>query len=197
MATLDLQVGAGADDAQENDTGTAFSGTFTTLSAASAAAAGSRYNSGMRFTGVTIQGTTINVAYLAIHAYSTSTDDPNVDILAEGVDDAANFVTTADVTSRVRTTASVQWTATGIGAGEVNSPSIVAVVQELADRAGFANSAAVLFMDGKDDVSRSFFTDAYEGSTTEAAKLHIEYTAGGGGTAVPVFDHHYRMLRAA
>ena len=172
-------MGAGADDAREADDDTGFNGTGTSISAYSNATASARGNLGVRFTGVTIQGTTIDVAYMAIHAVNTANDDPNVDILAEDVDNAANFVTTADVTSRARTAASVAWTATAIGAGEVNTPSIVTVIQALADRVGFSDSAAVLFMDGKADLSRQFAIDSYEGSTTESAKLHIEYTAGG------------------
>lgn len=176
--TIDTIVAAGADDASEADDGTSFSGVAVACRCESNTAAGSRFNGGMRFvlTGPA-SADTIDAAYLPIHAVSTSTDDPNVDMSCEDVDDAANFTTTADVTSRARTGAPVQWTATAIGAGEVNSPSIVAPLQLVINRAGWASgNAIVVFFDGRADVSASFRIDSFEGSTTECAKLHVEYT---------------------
>lgn len=184
--TIDTIVAAGADDAAEADDGTGFSATAASVRCESNTAAGSRFNGAARFvlTGPA-SGDTVDVAYSPIHATSTSVDDPNVDLAFEDVDDAANFTTTADVTSRVRTGSAVQWTATAIGTGEVNSPSIVAPLQIVINRAGWASgSAVVLFYDGRSDINQSLRLDSYEGSTTECAKLHVEYTAGVAGANV-------------
>lgn len=178
-ATLILQVGTGVDDAREADDGANFSHSSSLLSSSSNTDASIRWNSGMRFTGVTIRGTIIGVAYLTIVPFNTSGDDPNVDIHAEDVDNAVDFSTNADVTSRVRTGASEPWIDIEIGVGSVNSPSIVSVLQELADRGTFADVAAVLFFDGKADVNRSFNPVSFNYSTSNAPKLHIEYTAAG------------------
>ena len=181
--TLDLQVAASADDAHERIRNDLFDSTANQLLCNSSQSSYGVYYGGVRFTGVTIKGETISVAYLTIVALSTDYDDPNVNLSAEDVDNAVDFSDTPDVVDRVRTTASVQWTATGIGASPVNSPSIVSVVQELADRGAFGDNAAVFFLDGKTDAAKSFNIISYDGDTTKAAKLHIEYTAGAAGWA--------------
>lgn len=183
--TIDTIVAAGADDASERDDGTSFTGVSTTMVCDSNTAASSRSNGGARFvlTGPA-SGDTVTAAYSPIHATTTSTDDPNCDLVFEDVDNAANFTTNADVTSRVRAATSVQWTATSIGTGEVNSPSIVTPLQTIFNRAGWASgNAVVLFYDGKSDINQTFRIDTYEGSTTECAKLHVEYTVPSAGSA--------------
>lgn len=182
--TLDLQIAASADDAQEDDQDTGFNSTSTTIFLSSNIVDTSRGNGGLRFTGVTIKGTTIDVAYLSVFFFSTLHDSPSDDILGEDVDNAANFTDTADVTSRTRTTASVSWEATDLGTSEVNSPSIVVPVQELADRGSFGDGAAVFFIDGKESPSAFTFIDSYDGGSSSAAKLHIEYTTAGSSIAV-------------
>jgi hypothetical protein len=185
--TVDTQVAAGADDAHELDDGTGFAGTNASIRASSNTSAASRFNAGTRFTLTgPANGDTINVAYLPIHALNGGSDDPNSEIYCEDVDNAANYTTTADVTSRVRTIAFTNWTATGIGTGEVNSPSVVSAVQAVIDRAGWASGNAINFIwHGKSDVNQAFTMDAFEGTSTECAKLHIEYTAAGGAAGQP------------
>lgn len=182
MATLDLTVAAGADDAHETDFGAGFSSSLNEVFASSNTGSTSRYNGGFRFTNVTIpQGETITAAYLTVQPISTSADDANVDILAEDVDNAVDFSTNADVTSRVRTTASVAWVQDSLGAADVNSPEIKTVIQEVIDRPGWASgNAMVILMDGKSNVNKTFQVKSRDSSATLCARLHIEYGSGGG-----------------
>jgi hypothetical protein len=183
--TLNLQVGAGNADAHETDDGGVFSSTTTTgVTTDSNTAAGTRFNGGHWFSGVTIpSGSTINSATAVIVTTSTTRDDPNINIYCEAADSPGNFATTADVTSRARTTANTSWVATGIGTSPVTSPDFTTAVQEVVDRAGWAsgNNLTMLF-DGKSDVNRSFRTTSYDGTAADAAKLDIDYTAPAGGT---------------
>lgn len=198
MTTLDLQVGASAGDGHERDDGSNFSSVATTLDIVANTAAGTRSNAGCHFVDVTIPaGATIDVAYVTVNVDSTTRDDPSLDIFGNNVDDAVDFSAEADVTSRTRTTASAEWSATGIGAGEKNSPSIVSVIQEIIDRPGWASgNDIVILLDGKDAAQMLLRITAYDGSTTLAPKLHIEFTAGGGGGSQPPRSmHQFRMRR--
>lgn len=182
--TVDEQVGASDDDAHEADDNTGFSVISTQAKMDSNTAAGSRFNLGNRFQTVAVpQGDTIDVANIQVNVFATTMDDPNVDILAEDVDDAVDFAATADVTDRVRTTASVAWVATGIGDGFKTSPDFNSVVQEVVDRASWASgNDMVIFLDGKADANFFFRERSYDDDPANAAKLHIEYTAAGGET---------------
>jgi hypothetical protein len=179
--TVDEQVGAGADDAHEADSGAAFSATQTVLRLwTHDTDAVSRYNVGLRFTTVPIaQGVTIdNGTYVSVKVGSGV--DIDADVLANDVDDAANFTDEADVTSRARTAASVTWTAT-LSAGFNNSPEIKTVIKEIVDRASWAsNNALMVLLDAR--VVAAIFPQplSFENAAADAAKLHIEYTAGNG-----------------
>ncbi len=183
--TVDEQVGAGADDAHENVDGTGFDATATFLKADSHTGGGSQQNNtGNRFASVAIgQGDTVDVATTDVYVRATTNDDANIDIYMEDVDDAANFTDTADVTSRATTAASTLWSADGLGVGFETSPSIVGAVQEVVDRGGWATGQdMVCLLKGKSDLDKSFRFQSYEDTTTNAAKLHIEFTAGGVAT---------------
>ena len=191
MTTLDLQVSAATDDAHEADDNTLFNSGAVVVKAESDPSGGSRYNGGARFTGVTVpNGATIDVAYIAVHAPATNRDDPNVDIHCEDVDDADDFGATADVTGRTRTTNFTTWTATGIGTGEVNSPGIESVVQEVVNRAGWnGGNDMVVLVDGRSDSPQDFRMVSYESDTSKAVKLHIEYSTGKTRPVKPITGH--------
>lgn len=174
--TIDLVVDASADDADETAGGGSFSSTDTDLFMSSSTSATFRYNAGMRFVTSIPQGAPINVGYITFRCTTTSVDDPNVDFYCEDVDNSANFSITPDVTDRVVTTASVSYTATSIGTGDVNSPSLVGPIQEVVDRPGFGGTITVIGK-GKSDTSSSFVIRSRDGSSTTCPRLHVEYTA--------------------
>lgn len=177
--TLNVKVGAGADDAWEKDDGTGFDGIGDDLSCSASSNASLRRNTGLRFDNVTVpNGATINdPTTLSIWCLNTFTDDIDADILCEDVDDAANFVDTADVTSRARTGVGGTWVADSLGIGKATSPTFHSAMQTVVNRGGWASGQAmVVFLDGLDSVSETTTLDSYEGNTMEAAEIDIDYT---------------------
>lgn len=172
--TVDVQVGANNDDGYEISSGAISRTSFSLILDVDT-------NWGLvRFSSVTgpASGDTIDAAWLEFKPESTTYDDPSVDIYGVDVDNpveiaAVNF----NITSRARTSAVTTWTATGIGAAFVQTPSIVAQVQEIVDRAGWASGNAMAFV--LDVLTGSVFRPKTRDSGAgEGAKLHFEYTAG-------------------
>ena len=183
---IDEQVGAGADDAHEKANDTSFFATGILNYRDSDALNSVRRFCGDRFQTVAVpKDDTIDVANLQVKVAFTTTDDPNLDIYAEDVDDAVDFTTNADVVNRIRTTASAAWVATGIGIGFRTSPDFASVVQEVINRASWASGNDMMIITvGKSDLDLAFRTRTFENASADAAKLHIEYTAGAGGVTV-------------
>jgi len=180
MATIDKQVGASAGDAHEYDDGYGFSYTATFCRTQSSPGANVRRNSGFYWSGVDIpQGATIDVATMDV--WVQTIDDPNLDIYGNDVDDANDFSTEADVTSRAKTSASASWSVNNIGQDAwKTTPSIVSPVQEIVNRPSWAsgNAMCILFF-GKNVVqSRILDVEPYDADPTHGAKLHIEYSVG-------------------
>ncbi len=176
MTTLNLQVNAAVDDAYEADDNTGFDRTSTIVRIDANPTAASRFNGGMRFTSVALpKEANIDTATVQVFVLSLATDDPHLDISAEDVDSPGDFTSPADVTDRVRTTASVSWVATGVDIQWETSPEIKTVIQEIVDRGGWASgNNLVLLMDGH-TTTFNFRIFSYEGGTTFAAKLDIDY----------------------
>ncbi len=198
--TIDVQVGASAGDIRVYWNGSAW---VTDGIAIALVATGYFSNiaykqgGGYRFLNVTVPNSaTINSAYLTLTAVSNlSNDNVNSVIIGDDEDNAAVFSTLADYQARrgtdvggadntKRTTASVTWNAIDnwTANNEYQSPSIVSIVGEITTRAGWTSgNAMVLFWDDHQGLSTAVnntYRDcyAYDGFTTKAAKLHIEYT---------------------
>lgn len=192
MTTLNLQVGAGADDAYEQDNSFGFNGTSTSVWMSSDTASYARKNGASRFQNVLVgQADTIDAATAQVYIHSGNRN-ANIDIFAEDVDNAANFVDTADVTSRDRTGTSVAWVENSLTQNTYNtSPEIKTVIQELVNRGGWSSgNALVMLYDGKSDVNQSFGTTSFEHDATETLKLNITFS---GGAPVPITSN--RLLR--
>ena len=196
-STVNLQVGAGLDDAHEDDDNTDFDATGDTVEARGNTLQGSRRNAGWRFTSVAItQADTIDAATMVIFATSTGFDDANVDIFGNDVDNAANFSDEADVTDRTLTAASVAWVADSLGFGTETSPEIKTVIQEIINRGSWASGNALVTMfRGKSDVDKFLTMRSYEGFASQAAKLDIDFTGGAPSTSLPSrYGHPMRHL---
>lgn len=126
---------------------------------------------------------TFDVAYLILYFTSSSLDEPDLTIYGLDTADPGIFTTTvSDISGRTKTTASVTYANTNLGApGSFNSSSIVTIVDELytsyspysSENMGFALTSRA------GDTTRDTSIESYDGSTTNAAKLHIEYTESG------------------
>ncbi len=177
--TIDEQVGVSADDGERNEqpwfTDTIAFGNYGYWSY--------KRHGWARFTGISgLSGTTIDVAYATPNVNGVI-DSPDVDLFAE--DAAAPSAPTdgADYDGKPRTAAFTNWSPGSIS-GWQNSPSIVGVIQELAD--SYDPSAIQLLPIGNNTSgTHRFIWTQYDSSSSLAPKLHIEYTAGGGITVTP------------
>jgi hypothetical protein len=183
--TIDVDGAAGADDGESNDAGTGwYSNSGSSMKIGWSGAHSDRFNSWMRFTGISgLSGATIDVAYMRVRGYDTTpiSGTPLTKVLADDQAAPSAPTTAGDHAGRTRTTAGVDWDMSGWGADSWNnSPSIVSVIQELAD----SYNPTVIQILHDDDGSSSSGTNVvrlytYDTGASNAPELHIEYTAGG------------------
>ena len=199
MPTLDLQIVASAEDCRVRWTGSAWEldAATTTQWVGVGGLPNTKVGGGIRFQNVTIpQGATVVTAYLTFTCGgSDSSTVVNSVIIGEDTDNAAAFSDLANYQSRRGTivggandnnitSASVNWNSIPAWTldTEYSSPEIKTIIQEIVNRSGWASgNALVLFWDdhaGNSTQSSNTRRRAYsyDGSTTKAPKLHIEYT---------------------
>ncbi|OGY22169.1 MAG: hypothetical protein A2126_00575 [Candidatus Woykebacteria bacterium GWB1_45_5] len=179
--TINLEISAGADDAYQSysSKGSAdYNDYYISMNSNDANLL--RYSGGFRFTNVNIpKGSVVNSAVFQPYVYNSTNDNPNVDIFANDVDNAKDFVIERDVVNRVRTSNSVAWVATNVGVGYKSSPDIKNVIQGVVNRPGWsAGNAIVLLIHGKTSPDRLFYARSYEYVTggRTPARLIITYT---------------------
>ena len=187
--TLNLQVGASADDARES---------FTLMSIVATTFNADTQDShfhGFRWRNVTIaNAATINSAILTVFISDAALDEPRHNLWADDVDDAAIFTTTdSDISGRTKTTAVDNWDDTALGTttgftqwgaieiGEAGGHDLSPLVQEIVDRALWASNNSIAMFDTPSAAGtvRDLGINFYDNDTTQAAKLDTDYTAGG------------------
>jgi hypothetical protein len=145
---FNLPIGAGANDADETQSGTVRR-TNGDLNLGSGSG-GSPTTVALRFTGVQIpNGATIASAGVQFTADETGSNATNLVVRAERADNSAPIGTAAfNISSRSRTTASVGWappawqTVGAAGPGQL-TPNLASVVQEVVNRPGWAPGNAL------------------------------------------------------
>lgn len=177
------QVSASYDDAEDKRNSTTFSNSATRINLVDDAADSASWCGGVRFQVPSIaSGDTIDSATLDVNVQATLRDDPNLFICGNDVDNGNDFNTEQDIMGRTRTTATVNWIDTGVGAGAVSSPDIASVMQEIVDRGGWAaNQYMVFLMITLGTSSNSFRISSYDESSSLAVVLSVTYTAAAGG----------------
>ena len=143
---------------------------------------------GLRFTGVTIPaGATIDVAYPSVYSSVARSSVDYIDFWGDDQNNPSTYSTEADWDGRTKTAAVVTWTIPAFAADTwYNGPSIVSIIAGLLASYTLSNSSiGVLSADNASAAYHSMRT--YDNATTQAAKLHIEYTAG--GVALPRGDY--------
>lgn len=186
MATLNLQVGASADDAYSYDGNIdllfpyILMGDFAGEDATRA---------GYRFTGVSgLSGATINNAVLTFRAFQSDVGTNLIgDWYAHDVEAPATFSTGADINGRALTTATVEGDGVDFGAwvaGQDHTFStdgtnyIKDIIQELADS---YDPSAIAMLWVKASGNHERLPRSWDFDTGLAAKLDIDYTAAGIG----------------
>lgn len=181
--TLDLQVVANADDIRHNS-----DHVLDQLIVAVGASTPITLNSAVRFTNVTIpKSATIDVAFLIFTPDATrDTANVNSNIHGHAADDSGQITNDTewhDVEDTNLTSSFTAWDAipTWTIDVEINSPSIVDVIQEIVDRSGWVSGNALNIMWLDDGSSNAHTRRAYQHDvdTGKAVKLHIEYTPSG------------------
>jgi len=183
-----VRVAASGDDGQADSTGTWDSALALTY--VGNIGFGIQAHGWARFLGIRVpRGAKIVHAYLDYIEYDAlSGAGIKSTIKAEAADNPTQVVSYADFVSRTRTTAYARWNDISDLAinAPARSPDIRQVIQEVVNRIGWADGNAIsLFHEDAGSVAwafRSFW--AYEGSTTKAPLLHIEYEDGLGGAAI-------------
>lgn len=147
-------------------------------------AGGAEYNSGLRFTGITIpQGATINSATITLNQ-STVANTSQGTWYAWDTDNAGQFDDTTNYPSSIpKTTASHPWIDTASASKTLVQHDVTDIVQEIINRGGWSSGNAINFVamgtdTGGDDLDQF---DDYITTSSVPAELDIDYTAGGGG----------------
>lgn len=176
--TLNLQVAASADDAYSRNDGVFFDRTATFLRIWPAGGGQDAFSSGMRFAEVGVPaGATIDAANVSMQELNSFGDDVHAEFHAEDTDDSLDFVASADVTGRARTTASTVIAEDSV----INwySVNVTAAVAEVVARGGWSvnNAMTVLAIGTTAGTNLQFNIHSYDGNTLLAPKLDIDYTA--------------------
>jgi hypothetical protein len=188
--TLNLQVGASADDAEQGSTD------VVVINDTNAGSDALNEHVGTRFQNVTIpNASTIDDAIYSVTINSTGQDEPQHRVRGQAADDTAAFTTGSNnIDARSRTTASIQWNSadlgwtggfsqwgasTAAGAGA----TVETIIQEIVNRGGWVsgNSTVLIWEQHTLDAARDLFIQTYDTSSAVAAKLDIDYTAPVGG----------------
>jgi hypothetical protein len=145
---------------------------------------------GMRFTGVTVpQGATILDARIQFHVDEVNPNDPlTVTFHGEDADSSAVLTTTDfDLSSRTKTTASVNWAVPhwanvhDEGAAQL-SADLSTIVQEIVDRGGWVSGNDMsLFIDAWPDNTGERHAESQDGEDGNQPELTISYSTGGVG----------------
>lgn len=185
ITRVDVRVAAGSDDAEESSTGSVSLGSSDLELVTDA----SVQTIGIRFPGLAIPpGAVIRSAAVQFQVDEATADATTLTIQAQADDDASTFTTTsADISSRPRTTARVSWippawTTVGAAGVEQRTADLAVVIQEIVNRPGWRSGNAIaLIITG----TGKRVAAAYEVSAAAAPILNLEYTLRAADTEAP------------
>lgn len=160
--------------------GTGFDGGGATILVASSTTASVRRGAGVRFAASIPSGVTIDSADLVLDLFGE--DDPDITVYGHDVDDAAE-VTSGDIFTRTRTTASTSWDDTGLGNGP-QRVDVTAIVQEIVDRGGWSSGQGIaLLVLGDSAASSEVRWKSLEATDpSKRPRLEVTWTAPGPAT---------------
>ena len=178
-STIEVRVSTGNDDAEERSDGRMNRGS-NDLELINCSSRGDQIV-GIRFQNVQVpQGYTITNAYIEFSADETNNIDPsNLTIYGHDIDDAPYFSSSRyDISSRTTTSASVSWSpeAWTTVHERYQSPDISSIVQEIVNRGGWSAGNKMVFII-KSTGSGRRVAESYNGYSSQAPLLHIEFTA--------------------
>ena len=175
-AIFEKRITSSSDDAEEQTNGSV----NTTSSDLELTFDNSNQTVGMRFTNVTIpQGATVTRAYIQFTTDETNSGASSLRVFAHDTDDAPAFSTSNNnISERSKTNASsawspANWNSVGAAGNDQRTNELKFVVQEVVNRSAWQsgnNMAFILTGSGERTA------ESYDGSSSSAPLLHIEYT---------------------
>jgi len=191
--TLDLQVGASSDDANQ------LISDVVQLTEPNVNIDSVNEHVGTRFIGTIPSGVTVDVTRYGIFIFQTTQDEPQHQLRGETGAAPSTFTTTSnDIDGRARTSATHNWDSANLGAGDLefwewgasspgagNGTNVKSIIQENVDAVGELTTLVFIWEQHTDDGARDLGLRLYDGDTSEAAKVHIEYTAQGERKQIP------------
>jgi hypothetical protein len=177
--TVEYTIGAGADDTGYYANAFSTTGVVNWIGHYS-----TRYqHASYRWTGVTIPvGATITTAYIILRVTSKDGTGGAVTIYFDDTATPTAPTTAAELTGKTQTTQNVAWSL-GTTNGNINSPDIKAIIQELVNSYNYSAGAAMQALlinsvTGNNDTA----TQTYESNPSYLVPtLHIEYTEAATG----------------
>jgi uncharacterized protein YjiK len=170
----DIRISSGSDDAEEAADGSV----DRSSSDLELINDGGPQTVGLRFPGLNIPaGATITSAYIQFVADESQSGSIDLSIQAQAVDNAATFGSAdSNISSRLRTIASVPWSPGSWSTGELGSdtrtPDLTSVVQEVVSRPNWdAGNAIAFLITGTGHRT----AESRDGSSSKAPLLHYEY----------------------
>ena len=176
-AVLDVRIASARDDAEEFPDGTMYLGSSDLELVVDSVP----QTVGMRWPGLPmLRNATITSAWIQFTSKASQSGATDLEFQAEDIDDAEPFTDKAhDISSRPRTTAQVDWVPDPWQAGEAGAaertPDLSAVVQAIVSRPGWAQGSALAIIVHGSGVRTAW---AFDGDSTAAPVLHVEYTGG-------------------
>jgi hypothetical protein len=140
----------------------------------------SDYISGFRFTNIDIpHGATIDEARLGVVSMDDTTNELDVNIYAEDVDDAQAMTGSTSLSLKQMTSNFVNWQTTQAwSSGELYSgPNISSVIQEVIDRPGWQAGNSITIIVDHDDAG--YYRSVYHAGGGNGAVLDITYSKSG------------------
>jgi hypothetical protein len=177
--TTSARINSSMNDVEERSNGSV----YTNSSDIELVYDGSNQTVGLRFVGLNIpQGATITSANIQFTCDETNSGTTNLVIRGHDADNSAAFTTaSSNVSSRSKTSASVDWSpspwsSVGQAGSAQKTPDISNVLQEIINRSGYGSSSAItILITGTGERT----AESYDGSSSRAALLTVEYSAGG------------------
>ncbi len=144
---------------------------------------------GLVFNGLNIpSGATITNAYIQFTTDEAETTSTNLTVRGEDTDNALSFTSSnSNLTSRPTTSASINWippswSTEGEAGTNQQTPDLSTLVQEIVDRAGWAENNSMGFIISGNGTR---VAESYDGSPSDAATLHVTYSLN---SCAPLFD---------
>lgn len=180
VVIINQRISVGSDDAEEGKSGSV-SVTNDDLELVYDTKTTGNQVVGLRFNNTGIpQGASITKAYIQFTTDEKSTASCSLKIEGESSGNSSGFTTTPyNISQRTRTTSFINWAPAGwntIGASGTaqQTPDLKNILQEIINRSDFQSSGGITFIitgTGKR------VAESYEGSSSKAALLHVEYSA--------------------